>query len=143
MTETTPYIGASISLISKAGIRYEGTLFTIDTEASNLALQNGVSLGVCRAVRSQPKRSVCVPRGGCTAIGFLGAVRLTRLSHDLALRARTVRSFGTEGRKKDGPQIPAANDVYDYIIFRGSDIQDLQVLEQARPVPCPQIRGYS
>ena len=39
--ETTPYIGASISLVSKAGIRYEGTLFTIDTQQSNLALQNG------------------------------------------------------------------------------------------------------
>jgi hypothetical protein len=41
--ETAPYIGASISLVSKAGIRYEGTLFTIDTKASNIALQNGAS----------------------------------------------------------------------------------------------------
>ncbi len=47
--ETTPYIGASISLVSKAGIRYEGVLFTIDTKESNIALQNGAASAAWRS----------------------------------------------------------------------------------------------
>lgn len=41
MSAGTPYIGSKISLISKAEIRYEGTLYAVDTKESTVTLQKG------------------------------------------------------------------------------------------------------
>lgn len=44
----------------------------------------------------------------------------------------TVKSYGTEDRRTDRP-VPPKDEIYEYIIFRGSDIKDITVSEPPKP----------
>ncbi len=44
----------------------------------------------------------------------------------------TVKSYGTEDRHADRP-VPPKDEIYEFIIFRGSDIKDITVSEQPKP----------
>ncbi|XP_028147856.1 protein LSM14 homolog B isoform X2 [Diabrotica virgifera virgifera] len=96
MTTGMPELGSKISLISKADIRYEGRLFTVDPQECTIALAS-------------------------------------------------VRSFGTEDRDAQYP-VPAQNQVYDYILFRGTDIKDIRVtnnVSHPQPLNDPAIMQLS
>lgn len=108
------FIGCKISLISKSEIRYEGILYTIDTKESTIALAKGTISHIPSYLSA---RTVLLT---LTSLSFLSE----HVSPPCL--TLTVRSFGTEDRVTDKPVAPR-NEVYEYIIFRASDIKDLLV----------------
>jgi protein LSM14 len=59
---------------------------------------------------------------------------------DSTVSLEQVRSYGTEGRKKNkSEEISGTDQIYEYIVFRGSDIKDLQVCEAPQRPPQVQV----
>lgn len=111
MTTGTPYIGSRISLVSKAEIRYEGILYDVDSKDATVTLSKGKNVSL------QIHCKIIIP--------FFSNEKI-------------VKSFGTENRQAP-KQIPPRNEVYEYIIFRGSDIKDLSVSELGNKDESPHL----
>lgn len=61
-------------------------------------------------------------------------------SENSTVALEQVTSFGTEGRRPSD-EVPPSDNVYEYIVFRGSDVKDLRIEEgpkEAEP-PAPQV----
>ncbi|CAK7264525.1 hypothetical protein SEPCBS119000_001041 [Sporothrix epigloea] len=61
-------------------------------------------------------------------------------SEDSTVSLENVISYGTEGRKgKPEEEIAPADQIYEYIVFRGSDVKDLRIEETPAPQTAPAI----
>ncbi|ORZ11908.1 Scd6-like Sm domain-domain-containing protein [Absidia repens] len=105
-------------LISKSDIRYIGTLRNVDTQTSSIALGQGKSFSL-----------------------FLYCALLVLFTRYIS---PLVQSFGTEGRRggRFQDEIPPSDSVFEYIVFRGADIKDLQVFEAPPPPLAPQAYAF-
>ncbi|KAL2116447.1 hypothetical protein VTJ04DRAFT_8615 [Mycothermus thermophilus] len=56
-------------------------------------------------------------------------------SDDSTVSLENVRSFGTENRKTNPDEfVPPSDQIYEYIVFRGTDVKDLRIEEGPAPV---------
>lgn len=71
-------------------------------------------------------------------VGILHSIN----SADSTVALEQVRSYGTEGRRgSPAEEIPPSDNIFEYIVFRGSDVKDLHVCEapaQQQSLP-PQV----
>ena len=70
-------------------------------------------------------------------------------SENSTVALEQVKSFGTEGRNPED-EVPASDNIYEYIVFRGSDVKDLRIekepeksTEQPQVPDDPAILGVS
>lgn len=62
----------------------------------------------------------------CSYVGTLHEIN----SETSTVALENVTSFGTEGRKGNpDEEIAASDSIYEYIVFRGSDVKDLRIEE--------------
>lgn len=73
-------------------------------------------------------------------ISYVGTLHEISSEHSTVALEHVV-SYGTEGRHPED-EVPASDNVYEYIVFRGSDVKDLRIEEppkENQPPKPPQV----
>lgn len=87
-------------------------------------------MGGNRALPSQARTPLNI-RSLCSYVGILHSIN----SDDSTVSLENVRSFGTEDRKSNADEfVPPSEQLYEYIVFRGTDVKDLRIEEGPAPV---------
>ena len=63
-------------------------------------------------------------------------------SENSTVALENVTSYGTEGRRPDEEVAPNLDHIYEYIVFRGSDVKDLRIEEGPKEVKKPDPPGF-
>lgn len=58
-------------------------------------------------------------------------------SEQSTVTLENVRSFGTEGRRHGKDEFGPSDHSYEQIVFRGSDVKDLRIEQEAQQKPAP------
>ena len=53
-----------------------------------------------------------------------------------------MTSYGTEGRRPDEEVLASPDNIYEYIVFRGSDVKDLRIEEVPKEVKKPEPPSF-
>lgn len=56
-------------------------------------------------------------------------------SESSTVSLKNVRTYGTEGRRGGVGEIPPNDAVYEFIVFRGSDVKDLKITDSPPSPP--------
>lgn len=74
-----------------------------------------------------------------TLVSYVGTLHEIS-SENSTVALEQVKSFGTEGRDPEN-EIPPSDNVYEYIVFRGSDVKDLRIEKEPekKPIQQPQV----
>ncbi|KAK4242222.1 Scd6-like Sm domain-containing protein [Achaetomium macrosporum] len=76
-----------------------------------------------------------ISRSDIRYVGILHSIN----SDDSTVSLENVRSFGTEDRKADPDEfVPPSEQLYEYIVFRGTDVKDLRIEEAPAAVKEPE-----
>ena len=111
-----PFVGSEIGLVSNSDIRFQGTLHSINPNDSTVALEQGIPFFFREYFLK-------------VAIATVIVLASQELTARISSHPFTVKSFGTEGRKGNpAEEIPASDQIFPYIVFKGTDIKDLFVI---------------